>query len=320
MLRVFQIYNKQKIEILPQNNIFDVLELGLYEIFYESDSLETTNVFLEDILLDPKKINQNNNTLILSEFRYFENYFGYASLNINKCNFFFNIKIEKLKLSEIEDIFLYLWKKEGNLFNIFISKSTYEVDFRKDGFELGETSKLLSFIDVFIKTFEQLYFSFQNLPHTVLRKYPGKTKYDPNKISIDTVDWILNNLDEINFNHSFKSHYNSIQVNNNYGIVDNILTFENKNSPDVYENQIILGAFIIVLKKINQLRQKISSTINIKPTKDEAYADFRDLKKIPFIKLFEDSISLEKKVIKLFNKYKYLFPGIVFKIEKPMLN
>lgn len=319
MLKIFQVIKDKKIEVFPSNNIYTVYELGKYEILYTSDNIMSNNIFIEDIPIDSTKISQNGNQLKLSEFRYFENYFGYASLNFNNEIFLFNIKIEKLKLSEIEDIFIYLWKKEDKLFNIFFSKSTYELDFKRKGFELGQTSKLISFIETFTSTFDKLYFSFENLPHTVLRKFHRKTKYDSHKVTADTVDWMLSNLDEIYFDDSFKGHYNSIKIHNRYGIIDNIKTSENINSYNNYENQIILGAFITILKKLSQLKSEISSNINIQPNKDEKYADFRDLKKIPFIKLFEDSTSLERKVIKLFKRYQKLFKEVQPKIEKPIL-
>lgn len=319
MLKIFQVSKDKKTEIFPSNNIYTVYELGKYEILYTSNNIIYDNIFLEDIPIDSSKISQNGNQIVLSEFRYFENYFGYASLNINNDVFLFNIKIEKLKLSEIEDIFIYLWKKEDKLFNIFFSKSTYELDFKRKGFELGQTSKLISFIETFVLTFEKLYFSFENLPHTVLRKLHKKTKYDSHKVTADTVDWMLNNLDEIYFDNTFKGHYNSIKINNKYGIIENIKTSENTNSFNNYENQIILGSFITILKKLNQLKLEISSNISIQSNKDELYADFKDLKRIPFIKLFEDSSSLERRVLKLFNKYRKLFKDVKPKTEKPIL-
>lgn len=319
MLKVFQISKNKKVEIFPSNNVYTVYELEKYEIFYSNSNITFCDTFIEDIPINPEKINHNGNKISLSEFRYFEDYFGYASLNINREIFLFNIKIEKLKLSEIEDIFLYLWKKEDKLFNIFFSKSTLDLDFNKKGFELGNTSKLISFIETFVSTFEKLIFSFKNVPHTVLRKQHQKTKYDSHKVTSDTVDWILNNLDEIHFNDYFKGHYNSVKIYNKYGIVDNIGTSESINTFNNYENRIILGAFVTIIKKINQLKLDISSNINVRTYQDEKYSDFRDLKRIPFIKLYEDSTSLERKVLKLFQSYKLLFGDIKPQVEKPIL-
>ena len=76
---------------------------------------------------------------------------------------------------------------------------------------------------------------------------------------------------------------------------------------------------MLLLKKLKELKFQISASINIQPNKDELYADFKDLKRIPFIKLFEDSTSLERKVIKIFNRYQKLFKDVQPKIEKPVL-
>lgn len=319
MLRVFQVTNSKKTEIFPSNNLYTVLELGKYEILYTSDNITSHTVFIEDLPVSPNKISKTNSQIILSEFRYFEDYFGYASVNINNELFLFNIKIEKLKLSEVEDIFIYLWKKEDKLFNIFFSKSTYELDFKRKGFELGQTSKLLSFIETFVSSFQKLFFLFENSPHTVLRKFDRNIEYDSNKVTSDTVDWMLSNLDEMYFDDAFKGHYNSVKINNKYGIIDKIKTFENLNSFKNYENEVILGAFINILKKLSQLKSEISSNINTQPDEDEVYADFRELKRIPFIKLFEDSTSLERKTLKLFNRYRRLFKEAKPRTEKPTL-
>lgn len=99
MLKIFQIIKDKKVEIIPSNNIYTVFELGKYELLYTSKNIISNTVFIEDIPVDSNKLSQNDNQIQLTEFRYFENYFGYASLNINNEIFLFNIKIEKLKLN-----------------------------------------------------------------------------------------------------------------------------------------------------------------------------------------------------------------------------
>lgn len=319
MFKVQKIIGEEKLEVFPSNNVYPVLELGMYEIHYTSDNIVSDVVFLEDIPIDSTRVEIDGNNIYIFPFRYFEDYFGYANLSINGESFLFNIKIEKLKLSEIEDIFVYLWDKEEKLLNLFFSKSTYEINFKKKGADLGQTSKLISFLDIFILTFEKLYFYFETMPHTVLREFNKKTKYNSCNITGDTIAWLLHNLDEIQFDESFKGHFDAIGINNQHGLIDNINTTENKNSFDNYENQIILGSFVIVLKKLTQLKKEITSNIDIRTESKEYYADFRDLKRIPFIRLFNSSIALEKKTFKLYRKYKSLFAEVPPKSNKPVL-
>ncbi len=322
MLKIFEIKNTNKIEILPINKIYNVLELGKYEIqYFSGNTINEEEVFIEDIAIDRDKIIRHSNSIILSEFRYFEDYFGYASLNINNEVFLFNIKIEKLKLSEIEDIFTFLWEREDKLFNIFFSKSTYNLDFKKNGFELGQTSKLISFIETFIYSFEKLYYSFQSLPHTILRQQKSISKYEPNKVTSESANWIIANLDEVFLDSSLKGHIDAIQIENMFGLIDNIEISAYINSFDNYENQIILGSFKLILDKIKKLKNQISFNINIDSKNNHNYqlADFKDLKKIPFIKLFKDSLSLEKRIEKLYYKYQSLFRFTTPNIEKPKL-
>jgi hypothetical protein len=319
MLKIFQNFKGSRIEIFQINGVFTVLELGKYEISYQFDKLLNRDVFIEDIPVQPNRITISTNEIILEEARYFENYFGYASLTINNHSFLINIRIEKLKLSEIEDIFLYLWKKEDRLFNVFFSKSTYNLDFKKNGSNLGQTSKIIAFLDLFLSDFEKLTYSFSNLPHTILREINKIMPYDSKSITFESVNWILSNLDEIHFEDSFKGHYNAIELKSKYGLIENIKTAENLNSYNNYENQIILGSFSIILKKLKKLKKEITSMIDINLSNNDQFADFKDLKRIPFIKLFEDSQSLEKRTQKLFEKYKKIFNDSTIITQKPVL-
>lgn len=319
MLKIFQYIQGSKLEILSINNIYNVLELGRYEIVYTSKNIVTKHVFVEDFPIKEDNLKFYEDQVILKDHRYFEDYFGYASLNINGEIFLFNIRIEKLKLSEIEEIFIYLWKQEEKLFNLFLSKSTYELDFKRNGFDLGQTSKLLSFIDHFIVTFEKLYVSFDNMPFTVIRKINQTSQYNNDQISPDTVGWLLANFDEINFDNSFKGHHNVINIKGKFGLISTMNTARSKDSFETYENQIILGAFIQILNKLKNLKNDISSNINLSGQSHDTYADFKDLKRIPFIKLFQDSSNLEKKIKKLFTKYSRLFSDVNPRVEKVVL-
>lgn len=320
MLRVFYIKSNEETEVFPVNKIYNVFEVGEYKIEYFTENIESEIVFIEDIAVEKSKIIFKNNSITLTKFRYFEDYFGYSSLTINNAIFLFNIKIEKLKLSEIENIFTYLWEKEDKVFNIFFSKSTYDLDSKKDGLALNQTSKILSFIDVFINSFDKLFYSFQSLPHTILRQQKKITKYHAEKITPETVSWLFSNLDEIVFDNLLKGFPDAIEINNKIGIVDNIEISNYFNSLDNYENQIILGSFRLILDKLKKLKTQISSNVDIKSeSKDLYYADFKDLKKIPFLKLFNDSNSLEQKVKKLEKKYCSLFTNVSPNIETPKL-
>ncbi len=98
MLKIYRVNKENILEIFPLNSVYNVHELGKYRIVYSSHNFVAKNVFLEDIPIAFDKISQNENQMILSEFRYFENYFGFATLKINNEFFLFNIKIEKLSI------------------------------------------------------------------------------------------------------------------------------------------------------------------------------------------------------------------------------
>lgn len=320
MLKVYHINNGIKNEIFCIDEVYTVYELGNYEFLYQSENnIEDEKVFIEDISIHSSKLNFINRKIEVLPDRHFENYFGYAGLEINNEIFLFNIKIQKLKLNEIEDIFTFLWEKEEKLFNIFFSKSTYELDFNNKGLYLEQTSKFITFIDKFVAIFSNLYLSFSNRPHTVLRTSKEKINYDSAKVSSETIDYIINNLDEIQFDDSYTGHYNAIKINNKHGLIDKIVTVSNKESFSTYENEIILGAFSYILSNIKLLKNEIKSRIDIEAISTNDYADFKDLKKIPFIKFFRDSNSLEKRVNKLYKMYKFLFKNTKSRNEVPKL-
>jgi hypothetical protein len=320
MFKIYHLKNGNKYEILPIDDVYTVYELGNYEFLYKSkESIKEKNVFIEDIYIHTNKLIFTDKTIEILSSRHFENYFGYAGLEINNEVFLFNIKIEKLKLNEIEDIFTFLWEKEEKLFNVFFSKSTYELDFNDKGMYLERTSKFITFVDKFVDVFSKLYLSFSNRPHTVLRISKEKINYDSAKVSSDTVDYILSNLDDVQFDDSYKGHYNSIKINNKHGLIDKIITVSNKEFFTTYENEIILGSFLYILSKIKFIKSEIQSKIEINTINTDDYADFKDLIKIPFIKLIKDSNSLEKRVNKLYKRYKSLFQNVKPRNENPKL-
>lgn len=316
MLNIYSVNNKVRTEIFPSNGIYNVHETLHYEIIYQGDIKLNNIVFIEDIPIISTDIRMEDNRIVLSENSYFQNYFGIAVLKINDEIFHFNIKIKKLKLSEIEDLFLFLWEKEKNLFNIFLSKSTQKLDFKENGLEIGETSKFLSFVSDFSQTFEKLYFSFKNSPHLCLERKKKLLNYNESKLSSDSITWLASNLDNVEIDLLLKNHPDSFALNQTYGIVEKIECEVNINSTSTYENEIILGSFILILKKIKSFKNEIKSNVNLNLKPDTKYADFKDLKKIPYRKLFDDAADLEKNIKKLYIKYRSIFTEVNPRIEK----
>ncbi|GLU56875.1 hypothetical protein [Dyadobacter frigoris] len=321
MFKLFRYDKNIRTEVLPIQGLYTVQELGEYEFIFDSvirlESLR--NIFLEDIPIDKGLYNINENKVRSNKSRFFQDYFGYASLKIGNEIVKFNIQIEKLKISEIEDILLFLWRSENKIFHNFLSKSTLNSGIDKNGTEFGLTSKYLIFVSHFHEVFKKLLIQFQNAPQYVLRNEKIEIEYSPEATSPESINWICSNLDRIKFDYLFQNYPNSILIGNNYGHLDKIQSEVKVRSYEVYENEIILGAFIDIIIKLKSLKKYILSNVNIEKYSDSRYADFRDLKKIPLIKLFEDSASIEKKISSLYSKFQKVFPNAKPKREKAKL-
>lgn len=323
MFKLYHITNNSKKEVMPINDLYTVNELGSYEFSYEGIISRSNgeHVFIEDIPVKRDLYIQSNNIIKSTKpYRLFEDYFGFASFNLNGEIFKLNIQIEKFKLSEIEDILMFLWESENRIFDNFFSKSTLKSKISNDGSDYGLTSKFIAFVEYFHQTFSELYLKFKNIPFSVLRKRIETVDYVPQQVTSHTIDWLLNNLDYVDFDNSFHNYPNSIIVDNRHGYIDKIETDKNTTSYAVYENEIILGAFQHLLNKLSNLEKAIISNINIDLEHsygNNNFADFRDLKKVPFVKLFDECKNFKRKLTVLYQKYRSIFKGTSMRIEKP---
>lgn len=322
MFKLYLIKDKIRREVIPINEIYNVYELGDYEFYYEASALNNSNanfIFIEDYIIDRSLFEVQLNTIKSTKYnKYFQDYFGFATFRINDEIFKLNILIEKFKLSEIEEILMFLWQSENKIFDNFFSKSTLKTKISNDGSDYGLTSKFLTFSNYFYETFSKLQINFKNLPHTVLRKKIETVDYSPEQVSSHSLEWLICNLDSICFDQKFQGHPDSISIDNKYGLVERLETDKNIATYSVYENEIILGAFKNIINQLKQLKREISLNINLSDNYgNREYADFRELKKIPYMKLFNDSNSIEERLLSLYSKYGDMFKGSKYRIEKP---
>lgn len=321
MLKVFCHHNNRKEEIFPTNGVYKVYELKTYELEYTSDSLiKNKQIYLEDIALDCSKFNisQLKISTIKPE-HLFIDCFGYSSLNINNESFYFNVLIEKLKQEDAEEILMYLWKKDKKLYDIFLAKSSSTASNTQET-EIGKTSKFINYAKVFYNKMSEYSTSFKALPYYVLRPQNELSDYSANLIDANSIPWILENLDSVAFSPEFKYDPDAIDFNGAYGIIDQILINKQIRSYKTYENNIILGSFLRLINKLNQLKKEINNNIDItRIYSEDDYVDFRDLKKLPYIQLLNESERIKHKLKKLYLWYKTIFTDALPQIERPTL-
>jgi hypothetical protein len=310
MFKLFKISKEGKeIQVYPENGIYVVYELFEYKFEFIGKVSERT-VFIEDEVLDFEgKILTYTDRGIYTKVkkRFFEDFFGYLTINIDSNKFNFEARIQKLKIPELEDILLYLWNQDPIIFNNFFSKSTLKSRLTEKDNKLSFSSKFVNVFEDFYAFFKKRYFLFKSLPHYVLRTEDTIKNYEQANINSKSIDWLISNLDELHIGYEYKYAVNSIQLNNTFGIIDKILTEEKINNFDVYENQIILGAFDFVSLEIVRLKKRIREHLSIEQYYEKSFYSINEFRIIPFLKLKDDLNKIESKIKSLKVEYQEIF-------------
>lgn len=322
MFKLFSVdQNNKENEVYSENGIYVVYELYEYKFQFTGIVTEKT-VFIEDEVFDyeNKLLAYSENSISTKEKkRIFEDYFGYLKINISNNEYNFEVRIQKLKVPELEEILLYLWNQDPIIFDNFFSKSTLKSKLDKENQNLDYSSKFVNIFEDFYTFFKNSLFIFKSLPHNVLRTKNTIKDYELAHITNNSIDWLINNLDELHMDYSYKNIENSIQINNNYGLVEKILTEEKVSDFNVYENQIILGSFDYVILEIAKIKIKIKSNLSTKQYYEKDFYSINEFKIIPFLKLKDDLEKIESKIKSLHRKYKNVFIKVKSKNSFPKL-
>jgi hypothetical protein len=308
MFRIFSIdKNNNEKEVLPDNGLYVVYELHEYRFHY-TGVITQNAIFIEDELFDYSSVIFEENSIKSKEKkRIFEDYFGYLTITVNNEKFNFEVRIQKLKVPELEEILLYLWNQDPIIFDNFFSKSTLKSKLDHEKQSLDYSSKFVNIFEDYFAFFKSKYLIFKSLPHYVLRAKNTVIDYELAEISNNSIDWLVNNLDELNIDFLYKNLENSIQINNNYGLVEKILTEVRLNNFNVYENQVILGSFVFINLEIGKLKNKIRNYIPPNQSYEKEFYSINEFKIIPFLKLRDDLEKIESKIRFLQRKYEEIF-------------
>lgn len=322
MFKIFSIdqNNKEK-EVFAENGIYVVYELYEYKFQFVGKITEKT-VFIEDEVFDYENkllIYEENRVATKEKKRIFEDYFGYLKINISDNEYNFEVRIQKLKVPELEEILLYLWNQDPIIFDNFFSKSTLKSRLDKENQNLDYSSKFVNIFEDYYNFFKNSFLIFKSLPHYVLRTKSTVKDYELADISNNSIDWLISNLDELNIDYSYKNAENSIQINNTYGLVEKILSDEKISDFNIYENQIILGSFDYVNLEIGKIKNKIRGYLSTKQYYEKDFYSINEFKIIPFLKLKDDLDKIESKIKSLQIRYKEIFSKATSKNTFPKL-
>ncbi|WP_196892973.1 hypothetical protein [Aureivirga marina] len=323
MFKLFAIDNQNnEKEILPEKNgVYIVYELFHYKFTF-NQIIKNQLIYLEDEIFDPKNeiINFTNKGVSCNrKKRIFEDLFGYVTLKFDQIKFNFEVRIEKVKVPELEKILLYLWNQNSIVFDNFFSKSTLKSKLATEINDFNYSSKFVNIFEEYYSFFKNKFYNFKSLPHSVIRSQNIVSDYETADISNNSIDWLIHNLDELNIDYSYKNIENSIQIKNSYGIVEKILTEEKINDFNTYENQIILGSFDFVLIEIMKIKNTIKQQVSTNHYYEKDYFSINQFKVIPFLRLRDDLEKIESKLNLLKNRYKIIFVNTKHKNSFPKL-
>ena len=327
MFKLYASYNDNIQEIYPVNGIYNIVESFYYEFeFYDKDVIGES-VFLEDVLIDNDFFHLENNRIkTIKSHSFFQDFFGLCVLRCGAEEIILNVLVEKIKLNNLENIVLYIWNQDHKLFNVFYGEKFLNENHSRVSNVYNAISKYIAFCSSYLNVFNNLYSSFRLKGHKILRKNIRTVEYSPKKVSSHTISWLLSNLDRILLTNNYGYDESCISLGGKLGYIDKIETADSCDTFDVYENQIILGAFLHLLSEVNSLILSLQKIINSqerakeKPSYDiTKFADFRDLKVFPFVKAIESLKEKKKKIRQLFIKYSRVFKDTQVRKERPQI-
>lgn len=312
--------NNVRKQIIPKNDVFIVHELNDYTFEYKGDLNSSQIIFIEDEVLDKNLYTKNDDVLFIKhKTKIFNNYFGYITIRFDNNKYFFDVRTNKLRIQELESIINYLWEKSPSLYDNFFSKSTIKSSLDKSNNQFSHSSKIVNILEDFYSFIKEQYILFKNLPHHVIRNNKAIIDYENAEINESSLDWVLSNLDELLIDNNYYNDPNSFQINNSYAILNKIQTDLCKKDFDVYENQIIMGVFEFVSIEIQKIMLVINNNVKQKNyTLSKSYS-IDDLIILPFLKLKDDLISIQRKFKNLNEKFKLIFPDTKPKNSFPKL-
>lgn len=327
MFKLYASYNNKTQEILPVDGVYNVVESFYYEFEFYDNKVIAESIFLEYTPIDNDFfIIENNRIKTIKSHSFFQDFFGFCVLRCGSEEIILNVLVEKINLKNLEDIVLYIWEQDHKLFNVFYGEKYLKENNSRASNVYNAISKYIAFCSSYLDVFDNLYSSFRLNGHKILRKDIRTVEYSPKKVSSHTISWLLSNLDQILLTNNYGYDESYINLGGKLGYIDKIETAESCDTFDVYENQIILGAFLYLLSKVNSLILSVQKIINSQERAKEKlsyntakFADFRELRVFPFLKAIESLQEKKKQIKQLFIRYTRVFEHTQIRKERPQI-
>lgn len=244
------------------------------------------------------------------------------------CLGIFTLSYENEKIAEIDiitvkldsfnanSIFEYVYSFSSSLIEKYLNKQRF---FNSNNSN-SNNSSILNYIAIIKESLSCLkrnYIKIKIRPVYKLKSSTTIEQYDNMKVNDKSIQWLLQNLDDLHIGYSLKNVPESFEINSTYAISPNILIEDSKNDHDVYENSIIKGFIIILGNKIKYLSELISSILLEDIESDSNYASFVSLKRIILKNELENLSQLKKEYSVIQRMYKNIFVNVNPIFENP---
>lgn len=314
-----EIYNEKKEKTLNITGKFSrIYETSSYMfILYYNDKIMDGELQIDGV--ENENGSYRNVSLNKLNIRPFLNCLGIFTLSYNDIKISeVDVATRKINSRDANDLFKFVYNKGHNLFNLYINKQRNYSSYRGQ----KATFPLLNYISIIkeiLITFRKLYPSFSIKPLYRLRTQIVEVDYKEKDITDKSIEWILNNLDSINYGQELKQIPGSFRIENTYAIPQKIVSESNVKDFNIYENKILLGVIHSIGFHLQQITNMANDFLDDDNNLDSDFASFDSIKKTILKSELDNFYEVKKIYASVRKSYKRLFHNIKPIHEKPKL-
>ncbi|WP_281613807.1 hypothetical protein [Flammeovirga sp. SubArs3] len=317
-------YNTEREEVLPMDGLLVVLEHHFYELEFHYFELPVDvqvridGVEIEDSLV---KNDINNGVITIGLGQHFSNQLGVVKVSCGSESFQVRVDASKLSSEDAESMITYLYKKNKSVIMKLFTKDDEEFE---DGSPNNNVLSItrLSPLDAFINNMEAMLPELAHSPRYSTVQKREIQDFATANIDNQSIDWLIEHLDELYFDDSLKDHPDAIEINGQYTVIDRIDAPVIKMEYATYENECILGGFYWARKLIDDLLTHIdhlNEQKNYFQADGNGYATFESAQVIINAQAIEDVNELKTRLYRVERKYRQLLPNTKPNVYPPKL-
>ncbi|AZQ61432.1 hypothetical protein EI427_04090 [Flammeovirga pectinis] len=316
-------YNTEREEVLPIDGLHVVLEHHFYELEFQYFELPVnTKVTIDGVEVENSLIHnsERESRITVGLGQHFSNQLGVATVTCGGEPFQVRIDASKLSSDDAEGMITYLYKKNKSLILKLFTREESEDDKKKKPSTLSMTR--LGPLDKFINDMEDILPDLAHSPRYSTVQEREIQDFATADIDSQSIDWLIEHLDELYFDDSLKDHPDAIEINGQYTVIDRIEAPVVKMEYATYENECILGGFYWARKLLDDLITHIhliNDSKNYFQGDGNGYATFEAAQVIINSQAIEDVNDIKTRLYRLERKYMQLLPNTKPNVHPPRL-